>query len=135
MLYNSFIVDICIAGHGNSSLHIYVVDMNTILYIYSEECSSKSGTNDGSCASGFGVCCVCKIHVLLHLKVNVFFFYIKCFCITVSLACGGSTSDNNTYLVQSGATTGISQSCKFTICKLSSNICRIRYDFTVRYHN
>ena len=25
-----------------------------------EECSSKGGTNDGSCASGYGVCCVCK---------------------------------------------------------------------------
>ena len=25
-----------------------------------EECSSKGGASDGSCASGFGVCCVCK---------------------------------------------------------------------------
>ena len=25
-----------------------------------EECSSKGGTNDGSCASGYGVCCLCK---------------------------------------------------------------------------
>merc|ERR1711881_240273 len=24
----------------------------------SEECSSKGGSNEGSCASGFGVCCV-----------------------------------------------------------------------------
>ena len=27
---------------------------------FSEECSSKNGQQDGSCASGFGVCCVCK---------------------------------------------------------------------------
>ena len=26
----------------------------------SEECSSKGGTNAGSCAQGFGVCCTCK---------------------------------------------------------------------------
>ena len=25
-----------------------------------EECSTKGGTNDGTCASGFGVCCICK---------------------------------------------------------------------------
>ena len=32
-----------------------------VLYcvFFSEECSSKGGTSDGSCASGFGVCCVC----------------------------------------------------------------------------
>ena len=27
----------------------------------SEECSNKGGTNGGSCASGFGVCCTCKL--------------------------------------------------------------------------
>ena len=27
---------------------------------YREECSNKGGTNDGSCAAGFGVCCTCK---------------------------------------------------------------------------
>ena len=27
---------------------------------YREECSTKGGASDGSCASGFGVCCVCK---------------------------------------------------------------------------
>ena len=28
---------------------------------FREECSSKGGTNEGSCASGFGVCCTCKL--------------------------------------------------------------------------
>ena len=27
---------------------------------YREECSTKGGTNEGSCASGYGVCCTCK---------------------------------------------------------------------------
>ena len=31
-----------------------------IVFFFSEECSSKGGTNDGTCASGFGVCCTCK---------------------------------------------------------------------------
>ena len=30
------------------------------IFAFREECSSKGGTNDGSCASGYGVCCVCK---------------------------------------------------------------------------
>lgn len=47
----------------------------------------------------------------------------------VSLACGGSSSDNNTYIVQASATT-VTSPCKHTICPASTNICRIRYDFT-----
>jgi hypothetical protein len=70
-----------------------------------EECSNKGGTNDGSCASGFGVCC------------------------SFSLGCGSSNSENNSYIVQSGATS-ISNPCKHTICPCSTNVCRIRYDFT-----
>ena len=27
---------------------------------YRVECASKGGTSSGSCASGFGVCCICK---------------------------------------------------------------------------
>merc|ERR1711992_23013 len=70
-----------------------------------EECTSKGGTNDGSCASGFGVCCV------------------------FALSCGGSSSENQTYLVQS-STTSLTSPCTYSICKCSTNICRIRFDFT-----
>ncbi|TRY61834.1 hypothetical protein TCAL_13320 [Tigriopus californicus] len=45
----------------------------------------------------------------------------------VSLGCGGTSSENCTYLQQSGS----SNPCTFTICKCSSNICRIRLDFVV----
>merc|ERR1711899_585772 len=78
--------------------------MNGTCYT-SEECSSKSGKNDGSCASGFGVCCV------------------------FSLACGGTASENQTYLTQTSAT-AVASPCTYTICPCSTNICRIRYDFT-----
>merc|ERR1719330_1149957 len=70
-----------------------------------EECSVKGGTTDGSCAAGFGVCCL------------------------FSLSCGGSASQNQTYLVQSSVTT-LTNPCTYTICPCSSNICRIRFDFT-----
>ena len=35
--------------------------MTFIYFSFSEECSTKGGTNAGSCASGFGVCCTCKL--------------------------------------------------------------------------
>jgi len=70
-----------------------------------EECSTKGGTNDGTCASGFGVCCI------------------------FALGCGGSASENNTYIVQASAT-AVTSPCTYTVCKCSTNICRIRYDFT-----
>jgi len=71
-----------------------------------EECSSKGGTNEGSCASGFGVCCV------------------------ISLSCGGSATTNNSYIVQSSTTTSPATPCTYDICPCSTDICRIRYDFT-----
>merc|ERR1711971_1009327 len=73
-----------------------------------EECSNKGGTSDGTCASGFGVCCV------------------------FTLACGGSASENQTYLVQASVTT-LTSPCKYTICPVATNICRIRFDFTIWY--
>merc|ERR1712038_1125980 len=70
----------------------------------SEECSTKGGTSDGSCASGFGVCCM------------------------FALSCGGSAPENQTYLIQSSVTS-LTSPCTYTICPCSTNICRIRYDF------
>ena len=56
------------------------------------------------------------------------------FTISVVLACGGSTSDNSSYLVQASATS-LTSPCKYTICPCSTNICRIRLDFTVSKSN
>merc|ERR1719220_1239772 len=69
-----------------------------------EECSNKGGTNGGSCASGFGVCC------------------------TFTLNCGGSTSENCTYFDSS--TTVANGACKTEVCKCSTDICQIRLDFS-----
>jgi len=67
-----------------------------------EECSNKGGTNDGSCASGYGVCC------------------------TFSLSCGSTIAENNTYWESGGSEVG---SCGVTICPCSTNICKLRLDF------
>lgn len=73
----------------------------------SAECSDKGGTNAGSCADGFGVCCT--------------------FVIT---ACGMSSSQNITYWDQTPTIlTTAPSSCTLTIYPLNDNICQLRMDF------
>jgi len=71
----------------------------------SEECSNKGGKSSGTCAEGFGICCV------------------------FNLDCGDTSSENNTYLVKDAFTTGTTE-CMYKICKCTDDICRIRFDFT-----
>ena len=73
----------------------------------SSECFSKSGTASGSCALGFGVCCVLS-----------------------TSTCGSSVSTNTTYISNPGyplsitpASTG---SCSFTINKAFDDVCQLR---------
>jgi len=75
------------------------------------ECTDKSGTSSGNCASGFGVCCI----------------FIDTSVTTKSI------SENRTYLRNSAypsyetATTAVS--VVYTIKKMASDICQIRLDF------
>jgi len=72
----------------------------------SSECSAKGGTASGSCASSFGVCCV------------------------FSVSCGSTMSQNNSYAIMSTySTSSDSDPCIYTVCKSSSDICKIRIDF------
>merc|ERR1712117_872310 len=72
----------------------------------SSECSSLGGTASGTCASSFGVCCV------------------------FSIACGGSSSANNSYAVISSYSTSTdSDPCTYTFCPVSSDVCKLRIDF------
>jgi len=77
--------------------------MNGTCYT-AEECSDRDGVATGSCADGFGVCCV------------------------ISLACGATTSENCTYLSGTG-TAGTA--CTYTICPASSTVSRIKFDLTM----
>ncbi|XP_059099771.1 uncharacterized protein LOC131893679 isoform X2 [Tigriopus californicus] len=70
------------------------------------ECDNRGGRGAGTCAGGFGVCCI------------------------INLACGGTSSENCTYLVQSSTTaTNEMTSCQYTICPCDKHICRLRFDF------
>lgn len=69
----------------------------------SAECSSIGGSASGSCADGFGVCCI------------------------VTITSGQSASTNNSYLSLSSDIT--SGSHKYTVCPCSDDICRIKFDF------
>merc|ERR1719288_227261 len=72
----------------------------------SSECSSLGGTASGTCASSFGVCCV------------------------FSIACGGSSSANNSYaIISSYSTSSDSDPCTYTFCKTNSDVCKLRIDF------
>lgn len=67
------------------------------------ECSSRSGSNSGSCAQGFGVCCV------------------------FVAGCGQSVAENCTYFEYTGTDAG---ACSLEICPCSSGICQMRLDFS-----
>merc|ERR1712050_156662 len=72
------------------------------------ECPSKSGSAQGNCAAGFGVCCVFSVS-----------------------ASGSSVSENCTYLVNPNfpSNYGTAGSLSYTIRKCSNDICRIRLDY------
>jgi hypothetical protein len=70
------------------------------------ECDSSGGESDGECADGFGVCCIKK------------------------LSPGESVSLNQSYIVKATSDTLDATSNSYTICPCSSNVCRIRFDFT-----
>jgi hypothetical protein len=78
--------------------------MNGTCYT-AEECSDRDGVATGSCADGFGVCCV------------------------ISLSCGDTTSENCTYLTATTVVAG--SSCVYHICPASSTVSRIRLDLTM----
>merc|ERR1719420_2242731 len=72
----------------------------------SSECEAKGGTASGTCASSFGVCCV------------------------FSIACGGSSSANNSYAVISSYSTSTdSDPCTYTFCPTNTDVCKLRIDF------
>ena len=71
------------------------------------ECNSKSGTASGSCAAGFGVCCVIS-----------------------TTTCGSTVSSNSSYIRNPGYPSSITPTstgtCEFTIDKASDDICQLR---------
>merc|ERR1711976_763827 len=72
-----------------------------------EECSERGGTAQGNCANGYGVCCI------------------------ISISCGSSSRDNNTYLRLGPISSfdSSNENCNYRICQTNNKICRIRLDF------
>jgi len=84
--------------------------MNGTCYT-AEECTNRNGVASGSCADGYGVCCV------------------------ITLTCGATTSENCTYMSQDMSATPArdsddSRSCSYTICPVTSDVRRIRLELT-----
>merc|ERR1719418_194960 len=80
--------------------------MNGTCYT-AEECSDRDGVATGSCADGFGVCCV------------------------ITLTCGATTSENCTYLNLAATAAVAGTQCNYKICPASSTVSRIRLDLTM----
>jgi len=92
--------DVCDTGNA----------MNGTCYT-AEECTNRNGVASGSCADGYGVCCV------------------------ITLTCGATTRENCTYLSQDMSATPArdsddSRSCSYTICPVTSDVRRIRLELT-----
>lgn len=86
------------------------MNMNGTCYT-AEECSDRNGVASGTCAEGYGVCCI------------------------ITLSCGATTSENCTYLEQAASATPATDptpagatSCTYTICPRDSTINRIRFN-------
>jgi len=72
------------------------------------ECTEKGGSSSGSCAGGFGVCCV-----------------------FMTSTCGASISVNCSYIKNPGFPSAFTSTsgCSYTINKCDSSVCDIRLDF------
>ena len=49
----------------------------------------------------------------------------------MTLACGGSSAENSTYLELAATTTPPNTNCEYKLCGANANVCRIRFDFEV----
>jgi len=84
-------------------------NMNGTCYT-AEECESRDGTASGSCAEGYGVCCI------------------------ITVACGGTTAENCTYLQQEASNSprvdseDLDRQCTYQICPQTTSVNRIRLE-------
>ena len=76
-LYSSFQNDIC-QGTGD-------IDGRSGVCWTKEECAELNGIADGGCASGYGVCCICKCNFSTKVcLVFQFFFWMALHCMALS---------------------------------------------------
>ena len=99
--------DICSTSSGN----------NGTCYTKTE-CMNRGGIPDGTCATGFGVCCQCKKNILKIRETSRDFtiFFL------VSYQCGSSTSENGTYFSSPAPPQRI---CNLLIHRVNDDICQV----------
>ena len=121
-------------------ISIKTFSLNFLWLFHRAECESAGGTEDGDCADGFGQCCISMTPFYTYAKLissppvdNVFEnVTMFCICFLAILSDGATTSLNQSYIVKSGTST--IETSTYTICPCSSDVCRIRFDFTVNKH-
>jgi len=99
------------------------------------QCSQLGGTASGSCAAGFGVCCVCKCFTFKHYNLLKLICIHEQICaneivmyLIVQKTCNTETNQNVTYFTNPEwpGTYDKSVECPITIQKVDSNICQYR---------
>ena len=73
-IYSSFQNDIC-PGTGD-------IDGRSGVCWTKEECAELNGIADGGCASGYGVCCICKCKFLGLPSVPIFILDVHCMALS-----------------------------------------------------
>ena len=107
------------------------------------ECENEGGTESGSCADGMLLILYkyndCYNIIVLHFsllfyakRISILGFGVCCIRI---LGDGDSTSLNQSYIYQASSTSLGVGSRQYTICPCSSDVCRIKFDFTVKNYS
>ena len=101
---------------------------------YRQECEDQGGTESGSCADGKWHSLLCWQFLWFCLEKCIIFIPTTGFgtCCSVVLELGGSSSLNQSYIVQASSSNVDAGQMQYRICPCSSDVCRIRFDFTVR---
>ena len=91
----------------------------------SNECLDIGGTADGTCASGFGVCCV------LQVQINQYTFISSIQHCFIQYNCGSKTNYNSTYFANNNypSTFNTIGQCSISVEKVSTDVCQLRLDF------
>ena len=80
-----------------------------------QQCIDKGGSSAGNCAEGFGVCCLCKIHLIKEgggsnfwnfLLVTIIYNANTIQIYLVVLGCNSQSSENGTFFTNTGAVFG-----------------------------
>ena len=88
----------------------------------SNECSEIGGVADGTCATGFGVCCVLQV---------CFLDYYMDLLLSPQYNCGSKTNYNSTYFLNNNypSTFNTIGQCSISVEKVNTDVCQLRLDF------